>query len=204
MHKVLSLPTHTHTDTQSCAPCCYLSSCLCASPLWLVSRSSVFWSVTMQMMIIRERRSHLITDIMNWVPLSMCVRVCLCLRASKFVCSYLGSGVLLKLDAEAVSSCSVPLIAFEWPVMADVISSFEWCVRLCCVVEKETQREDFLILSLLFFKCFFLFNWNGRNRSMYMLPLTHCLIWFNELYWCDIRLTLDTCSDGRILTHPPH
>lgn len=58
--------THTHRNTQSCAPCCYLSSCLSASPLWLVFRSSVFEVfVTVQMMIIGELYSHLITDIMN-------------------------------------------------------------------------------------------------------------------------------------------
>lgn len=54
----------------------------------------------------------------------MCVSLRVCVHQS--LCALtLGSGVLLKLDAEAVSSCSVTLIAFEWPVMADVIASFE-------------------------------------------------------------------------------
>lgn len=59
------------------------------------------WSVTVQMMIIRELYSHLITDIMNWVS-RVCLRACVCVC----VCAFLHVQIYV-WDLMLIHSCDL-------------------------------------------------------------------------------------------------
>lgn len=158
--------THMHTQTHKAAR--HVATCQAVSRLHCCDSIFSLWSVTVQMMIIRELCLHLITDITNWVSLClyMCVSVFVCIWVCVFFPSC--SGVLLRLDVDIVLSFSVTLIVFEWPVTAEV------CLVLSDVIyhsdwQQKKQQYD----------CFFVLSFFSQNAEaiQFTCMLTH-ITWF--------------------------
>lgn len=156
----------THTQpSRSCAPCCHLSE-LSALVATTATRFPIFslWSVTVQMTIIRERHSHLITDIMNRVSLSRFAPVCVSVRvrASNFACLTLSSGVLLKLDAAIPSIQRRTDCVWESRQSGYKFSIFDWCIP--CVVDKKCRQRKTVFFTNIHLSFYLFFpHWKWRK-----------------------------------------
>ena len=187
----LSLSDAHAQSQKSHALCCYQSSCLPASLLWLFPLIFTLWSVTVQMMIIRELYSHLFTDIMNVVCFPLCVCVCVC------VC-FIHVQVPLKPHVDTFLSFSVTLIILKWTVTVEIF----WV--LSDVFYPIVVKVLLMVLArILFIHFFALCDWQLKKRQ-YDSFKSQCrnnsipmysgmtLFWFHAKP-SDIKTTLVVC-----------
>lgn len=109
---------HTQKHTK---PCTMLIPVKLSLSFTAVTRFLILsvWSVIVQMMIIRGLYSHLISDILNWVSVHVCVHVSglwSCLQSFMFRRPF-------RVNVDTLLSFTVKLIIFKWPVRAEVVVS---------------------------------------------------------------------------------
>lgn len=152
LHTHTNAHTHPHTyaNTLKHTKLCGMLLLDKLSPgFTAVIRFPIFslWSVTVQMMIIRELFSHFITSI----PCQMCVAVFVCVFWMS-VCFHSCSDTCLKINVNAFLSLNVTLIRFEWPVKAAVFTFWLTC-------------WNWWIICEAFKHLFSLFNWQQRQTQ---------------------------------------